>query len=427
MRRALRLRDSRFMTIPNGAAIAAPAADVAEDPCLVVSVGRLHRYKGHQYAIAAMPYVLQAMPGVRLRIVGSGPYESELRQLAADLGVDHSVEIGGAVGDRAAMATLLKQAALVVLLSEYESQGIAAMEALALQRRLLVANTTALGDLAAKGWAAGISPHASPDKIAAAMLRQLTGELPPSLDLPSWDDCADKLGQLYRSVLGRLMRVLMLTDLYPPFIGGIEQHVRNLSHGLVERGHEVTVATMSVDGQPARQDDEGVRVVRLRGSAQRLESYTSPAGSPHAPPFPDPEVVAGLRDEIRRCPPDVVHGHNWMLRSFVPLKRGSRAGLVYTLHDYGVVCAKRSFVYHGLPCSGPGPLKCLECAGRNYGAARGAAIATGNWLMRPAERSVVDMFMPVSSAVPRGNELVEQALPHEVVPNFVPDDVAAEN
>jgi hypothetical protein len=28
------------------------------------------------------------------------------------------------------------------------------------------------------------------------------------------------------------MRVLMLTDLYPPFIGGIEQHVRNLSLGL---------------------------------------------------------------------------------------------------------------------------------------------------------------------------------------------------
>ena len=220
------------------------------------------------------------------------------------------------------------------------------------------------------------------------------------------------------------MRVLMLTDLYPPFIGGIEQHVRNLSHGLVERGHEVTVATMSVAGQPAEQVDEGVRVVRLRGSAQRLESYTSPAGSPHAPPFPDPEVVAGLRDEIKRCPPDVVHGHNWMLRSFIPLKRGSRAGLVYTLHDYGVVCAKRSFVYHGLPCSGPGPLKCLECAGRNYGAARGTAIATGNWLMRPAERSTVDMFMPVSSAVARGNELVEQALPHEVVPNFVPDDVA---
>ena len=181
---------------------------------------------------------------------------------------------------------------------------------------------------------------------------------------------------------------------------------------------------MSVAGQPAMQDDDGIRVVRLRGTAQRLESYTAPAGSPHAPPFPDPEVVTGLRDEIKRRPPDVVHGHNWMLRSFMPLKRGKRAGLVYTLHDYGVVCAKRSFVYHGLPCSGPGPLKCLECAGRNYGAARGAAIATGNWLMRPAERSAVDMFLPVSSAVARGNELVEQALPHEVVPNFVPDDVA---
>ena len=220
------------------------------------------------------------------------------------------------------------------------------------------------------------------------------------------------------------MRVLMLTDLYPPFIGGIEQHVRNLSHGLVARGHEVTVATMSVTGQPAVANDAGVRVVRLRGTAQRLESYTSPAGSPHAPPFPDPEIVAGLRKEVRRCSPDVVHGHNWLVRSFIPLKRRSGAALVYTLHDYGVVCAKRSFVYHGLPCSGPGPLKCLECAGRNYGAARGAAIVTGNWLMQPAERSAVDMFLPVSTAVARGNELVEQTMPHEVVPNFVPDDVA---
>lgn len=220
------------------------------------------------------------------------------------------------------------------------------------------------------------------------------------------------------------MRVLMLTDLYPPFIGGIEQHVRNLSLGLVKRGHEVSVAAMSVAGQPAVAGDDGVRVIRLRGTAQRLESYTSPAGSPHAPPFPDPEIVAGLREEVRRRPPDVVHGHNWMVRSFIPLKRRSTAALVYTLHDYGVVCAKRSFVYHGLPCSGPGPLKCLECAGRNYGAARGAAIVAGNWLMQPAERSAVDMFLPVSTAVAHGNELVEQAMPHEVVPNFVPDDVA---
>ena len=108
----------------------------------------------------------------------------------------------------------------------------------------------------------------------------------------------------------------------------------------------------------------------------------------------------------------------------MPLKGRSQAALVYTLHDYGVVCAKRSFVYRGLPCSGPGALKCLECAGPQLRRRAGAAIATGNWLMQPAERSAVDMFVPVSNAVARGNELVEQALPHEVVPNFVPDDVA---
>jgi hypothetical protein len=55
---------------------------------------------------------------------------TELRRQAADLGVDHSVDIGGVVGRSRGHGDVLKQAALVVLLSEYESQGIAAMEAL---------------------------------------------------------------------------------------------------------------------------------------------------------------------------------------------------------------------------------------------------------------------------------------------------------
>ena len=57
---------------------------------------------------------------------------------------------------------------------------------------------------------------------------------------------------VYREVLGRLMRILMLTEQYPPFIGGIEQHVRNLAAGLVARGHHVAVATSAAGDQPAR-------------------------------------------------------------------------------------------------------------------------------------------------------------------------------
>ena len=40
------------------------------------------------------------------------------------------------------------------------------------------------------------------------------------------------------------MRVLMLSEFYPPIIGGMERHVQTLSHELVRRGHHVAVATL---------------------------------------------------------------------------------------------------------------------------------------------------------------------------------------
>ena len=221
------------------------------------------------------------------------------------------------------------------------------------------------------------------------------------------------------------MRVLMLTDQYPPFIGGIERHVRNLSAGLAARGHHVAVATSAAAGLATEEDDGAVRVYRLRSSAQRVAGTATPSGRPYAAPFPDPELVVGLRDVVRREQPDVIHGHNWFARSYLPLKQTSSAALVMTLHDYGVVCAKRSLWYRGAPCSGPGFNKCLHCAAANYGTARGMAITLGNWSVAPAERRAVDMYVPVSRAVAQGNRLTDDGLPFQVVPNFVPDDVAA--
>lgn len=222
------------------------------------------------------------------------------------------------------------------------------------------------------------------------------------------------------------MRILMLTDQYPPFIGGIERHVRNLAAGLAGRGHHVAVATSAAAGLPAEDDDGPVHVYRLNSTAQRIAGAATPSGRPYAAPFPDPETVAGLKSVIERERPQIIHGHNWFARSYVPLARRGAAAFVMTLHDYGVVCAKRSLWYRGAPCSGPEFNKCLHCAGANYGTARGMAITLGNWAFSPAEQSAVDMYLPVSTAVAVGNELTEHDLPFTVVPNFVPDDVADE-
>lgn len=221
------------------------------------------------------------------------------------------------------------------------------------------------------------------------------------------------------------MKILMLTDFYPPIVGGVEQHVRNLSAALVARGHSVAVATLWHEGSAAFETDEtGARIYRIKGTFQRTTRLFSDAGRRYAPPLPDPEAMWSLRRIFMRERPDIVHAHNWFVHSFLPLKLWSKAKLVVSLHEYSLACAKKSLMYHGSPCSGPGPLKCLECAGEHYGVAKGVPTVLSNWVMSAAERAAVDMFLPVSNAVAKGNGLVGSRLPYEVIPNFIPEDVA---
>src|SRR5437868_1995942 len=63
-----------------------------------------------------------------------------------------------------------------------------------------------------------------------------------------------------------VMRILMLTQFYPPMIGGETGHVRNLSIELVARGHDVAVVTLWREDLPEFECDQGVRVYRIRGA-----------------------------------------------------------------------------------------------------------------------------------------------------------------
>jgi glycosyltransferase involved in cell wall biosynthesis len=222
------------------------------------------------------------------------------------------------------------------------------------------------------------------------------------------------------------MRILMLAQFYPPIIGGEEQHVRNLSRQLVARGHHVAVATLRHDDAPAFEIDDGVCVHRLNGSMQRARFLYGAGGRQHAPPFPDPEAMWGIRRVIAQERPDLIHAHNWLVHSFVPLKRWAGAPLVLTLHDYSLVCATKRLMYHGHACSGPALAKCAGCVADHYGAAKGAVTAATNWVAGLAERAAVDMFLPVSRAVAEATELRARRLPFQVMPNFLPD-TSAEN
>ena len=218
----------------------------------------------------------------------------------------------------------------------------------------------------------------------------------------------------------------MLAQFYPPIVGGEEQHVRNLSRKLHERGHEISVATIWHPGQAEFELDEGVRVYRLPSALERLEWLYSESERRHAPSFPDPQLVSRLSQLVEQEKPQIIHAHNWMVYSYLPVHRKSRASLLVTLHDYSLICAKKRLMYHGEPCRGPGPFKCLECASRHYGLLKGIPTTLTNWTMAAWERKAVSIFLPVSQAVADGNGLPGSGLPYQVLPNFVPDTVAQE-
>src|SRR5438552_7874839 len=130
------------------------------------------------------------------------------------------------------------------------------------------------------------------------------------------------------------MRVLMLSEFYPPCVGGVERHVQTLARALVRRGHHVAVATLQHKGSPAFEDDEGVRVYRIPGWNTALAPFYEDQERQFHLPLPDPGVIAGLRRIVKQERPDIVHARGWMLYSFAGLKTWSKAKLVVTLHDH---------------------------------------------------------------------------------------------
>ncbi|MBO0684344.1 MAG: glycosyltransferase family 4 protein [Candidatus Dormibacteraeota bacterium] len=210
--KALGLGPERFSVIPNGFDLPAAsldghrgAAGPGQGRPLIISIGRLERYKGHHRAIAALPAVLRVHPEAELRIVGTGPYQQRLRQTADAVGVASHVRFVSFPPERRAeLGRLVASADLVTLLSEYEANPVAVMEAVGLGRRVLVASTSGLRELAQRGLADEV-PLKAPDwKIGEVMAGLLCRPEPATApQLPSWDECADRLAAVYREVLHR--------------------------------------------------------------------------------------------------------------------------------------------------------------------------------------------------------------------------------
>jgi glycosyltransferase involved in cell wall biosynthesis len=209
----------------------------------------------------------------------------------------------------------------------------------------------------------------------------------------------------------------MVSQFYPPIMGGEERHVYNLSRGLAARGHSVGVVTLATDGDERIANEDGITVWRVCGWSQRLMGRHRGSERPYAPPVPDPGVMLRLRQIVREFQPDVIHGHNWLINSVYPFESRS-IPVVSTLHNYGHACATHRMMQGDVvPCDGPSIMKCAKCASVHYGRVAGPAIVGAHRLTSPMRQRRTAAFISVSEAVAKHGR---GAAGDEVIHNFIP-------
>lgn len=99
------------------------------------------------------------------------------------------------------------------------------------------------------------------------------------------------------------MNILLVSQYYPPHIGGLEIVVQKQARTLTDRGHQVTVITSSVEGTGAGDIyEEGVQVRRVRSSNFFDSHFRIPF------PIPGVGLLSVLSQSVKNA--DVVHIHD---------------------------------------------------------------------------------------------------------------------
>lgn len=154
--------------IPNGW-IGRPLARSADpESLLFLCVANLRREKNHDDLLVAFAKVRATHPGARLRLVGSGPRQRELANLAIVLGIEDHVEFTGTVTD---VWSHLAEADVVVVPSLIETQGLAALEAMAAGCPVVATRVGGLPELIVHEETGLLVPTRDPAQLAAAMMR----------------------------------------------------------------------------------------------------------------------------------------------------------------------------------------------------------------------------------------------------------------
>ncbi|MFE2717893.1 glycosyltransferase family 4 protein [Streptomyces mirabilis] len=155
-----------------------PGAPASRRPPTLVYVGRMDRssaWKGTDVLVRAFALLAAEHPTVRLRLVGDGDALSDLRALAAELGVADRLETPGALSG-AALTDAVRTAAVLALpsLTEAESFGMALVEAMACATPVVGSAVGGIPHVVEHEKTGLLVPPGDPTALAAACARLLS-------------------------------------------------------------------------------------------------------------------------------------------------------------------------------------------------------------------------------------------------------------
>ena len=149
-------------------------------------VGRLQRWKGMHVLVRAMPLVLERYPNALCLIVGGRhelepDYEAHLECLIKELGIQQSVQL---LGFQTNIPLWMQAMDVVVHASDHEPFGLVVIEAMALGKPVVAANSGGPREIINEGVDGLLSPFGDSKSLAGALISLLADK-----------DFADRIGR----------------------------------------------------------------------------------------------------------------------------------------------------------------------------------------------------------------------------------------
>jgi glycogen synthase len=209
------------------------------------------------------------------------------------------------------------------------------------------------------------------------------------------------------------MRILLVSDFYPPTPGGLEAHVRLLAEALLRQGHEVAIVSGTPHPDPLPGDAPVHYAPTMLSRASRVYANK---GRQFPPPFPDPVFRRAVRQVAESWRPDIIHAHGgWC--AFSSYWAGAPP-LIVTLHDHGLRCPKRTLLRAKNECGTGIGRGCITCSGDQHVAKRVVLAGALYWSVPKLAAHASKLIAVSQSVAQRAAQAGVARSKITVIPNF---------